>query len=63
MRPEEAEKKYIAILRNMDGNQRAKIGAELYEMARHIVESSIRNEEPDLPEDKLKEKIRQRMSK
>lgn len=63
MRPKEAEQKYISLLRNMDGNRRAKIGAELYEMARHIVESSVKNEEPDLSEDELKEKLRQRMTK
>jgi len=63
MRPEEAEKKYISLLRNMDGNQRVKIGAELYEMARHIVESSIKNENPTLSEDELKEKLRQRINR
>lgn len=61
MRPSEAEKKYISLLRSMDGNQRVKIGAELYEMARHIVESSIKNENPDVSEEELKEKVRQRM--
>lgn len=63
MRPQEAEKKYISLLRNMDGNQRVKIGVELYEMARHIVESSIKNENPNLSEDELEEKLRQRMNK
>ena len=62
MRPEEAEKKYISLLRNMDGNRRVKIGAELYETARHIVESSIKNENPHLSEDALKEKLKQRMN-
>lgn len=62
MRPSEAEKKYISLLRSMDGNQRVKIGAELYEMARHIVESSIKNENPDVSEEELKEKVRQRMN-
>jgi len=42
MKPAEAEERYIAILRAMSGNQRVKIGAELYEMARSIVASSIK---------------------
>lgn len=62
MRPEEAEKKYISLLRNMDGNRRVKIGAELYEMSRHIVESSIKNENPNISESELKEKLRRRMN-
>ncbi len=62
MHPDKAEKQYISLLRKMDGNQRVKIGAELYEVARHIAESSIRNQYPDLSEDEIKEKLRQRMN-
>lgn len=62
MRPQEAEKKYISLLRNMDGNQRVKIGADLYETARRIIESSIKNENPDLSKEELKEKLKQRMN-
>jgi hypothetical protein len=61
MKPAEAEKRYIAILRAMSGNQRVKIGAELYEMARHIVASSIRNKYPNISEQELQAKLRERM--
>lgn len=60
---EEADNKYISILRDMDGNRRAKIGAELYETVRQIIESSIRNEHPDISEQELKEKLKARMNK
>ncbi len=63
MRPQEAEKKYISLLRSMDGNRRVKIGAELYEMVCHLIESSIRNENPDISEIELKEKLKQRMQR
>jgi hypothetical protein len=61
MKPAEAEERYIAILRAMSGNQRVKIGAELYEMARHIVASSIRNKYPNISEQELQDKLRERM--
>lgn len=61
MRPSEAEEKYVAILRSMSGNQRVKIGAELYELAKRIVEASIRNENPAISEEELRRKIIQRM--
>lgn len=61
MNPQEAKKKYIEILRSFDGNRRVKIGAELYEIGLHIVEASIRNQNPKIPEEELKEKIRQRI--
>lgn len=61
MKPKEAEKKYISILRNIEGSRRVKIGAELYEMARHIVEDSIRNQDPGISEKKLREKVKERM--
>jgi hypothetical protein len=61
MKPAEAEEKYIAILRAMSGNQRVKIGAELYEMARSIVASSIRNKYPNISEQELQDKLRERM--
>lgn len=61
MKPEEAERKYILLLRSFDGNKRVKIGAELYEMAKHIIESSIRNENPNISENELKNRLKQRM--
>ena len=61
VKPSEAEERYISVLRQMSGDQRVKIGAELYEMARHIVESSIKNEHPTISEEKLRERANQRM--
>lgn len=61
MHPQEAERKYILLLRSMGGNRRVKIGAELYEMVCHLIESSIKNENPDISEIELEEKLRQRM--
>jgi DNA-binding HxlR family transcriptional regulator len=61
MKPTEAEERYIAILRAMSGSQRVKIGAELYEMARHIVASSIRNKYPNISEQELQDRLRERM--
>lgn len=61
MRPEEGEKKYVSLLQNMDGNQRVKIGAELYETVCHVVESAIRNENPRISESELKEMLKQRI--
>jgi len=43
MREDKVEQKYISILKKMNGNKRVKIGAELYEMARKIALSSIKN--------------------
>lgn len=61
MRPEAAEKKHILLLRNMDGNRRVKIGAELYELGVDIIKSSIKNENPDISKEELKKKLHQRM--
>jgi len=38
-----------------------KIGAELYEMARKIVLSSIKNKNPGIPEEELSKMLRERM--
>lgn len=53
---------YISVLRKMDGNKRAKIGAELYDMARQLVESSIRNENPGIGKEELKRLTNIRMN-
>jgi len=62
MRPDQAEKKYIKILRKMSGNQRVKIGADLYELAYKIVEASILEKFPHISKKELSEKIKERMS-
>lgn len=63
MRPEEAEKKYISLLRDIGGNERIKIGAELYETVRNVIEASIRNQNCGISEDELKEKLKERIYK
>lgn len=61
MREDKVEQKYISILKKMDGNKRVKIGAELYEMARRIVLSSIKNKNPDISEEQLSKVLKERM--
>ena len=61
MREDKVEQKYISILKKMDGNKRVKIGAELYEMARKIVLSSIKNKNPGISEEQLNEMLKERM--
>jgi ribosome-binding protein aMBF1 (putative translation factor) len=63
MRPQEAEAKYLDILRKMSPNQRVKIGAELYEVAYQIMRAAIEEENPGLSEEDLKAKIRERVSR
>ena len=61
MREDRVEQKYISILKKMDGNKRVKIGAELYEMARKIVVSSIKNKNPGISEEQLSKVLKERM--
>lgn len=63
MRPQEAEAKYLDILRKMSPNQRVKIGAELYEVAYQIMRAAIEEESPGISEEDLKAKIRERVSR
>ncbi|KPJ48307.1 MAG: hypothetical protein AMJ41_05165 [candidate division Zixibacteria bacterium DG_27] len=63
MRPQEAEAKYLDILRKMSPNQRLKIGAELYEVAYQIMRAAIEEESPGLSEEGLKAKIRERVGR
>ena len=61
MRQDKVEQKYISILKKMDANKRVKIGAELYEMARKIILSSIKNKNPDISEEQLNKALKERM--
>lgn len=63
MRPQEAEAKYLDILRRMSANQRLRIGAELYEMAYRIVRCAIEEESPGISEGDLKAKMRERVGR
>jgi len=60
-REDKVEQKYISILKKMDGNKRVKIGADLYEMARKIVLSSIKNKNPGISEEQLSKVLKERM--
>jgi len=63
MRPQEAEAKYLDILRKMSPNRRVKIGAELYEVAYQIMKSAIEEECPGVSGEDLKAKIRDRVGR
>ena len=63
MRPQEAELRQLEILRGLSGNQRVKIGAELYEMAYQIMKSAIEEEYPGVSGEDLKVKIRERVGR
>lgn len=63
MRPQEAEAKYLDILRRMSANQRLRIGAELFEMAYRIVRCAIEEENPGISEEDLKAKMRERVGR
>ena len=62
MRPAEAEKKYLEVLRGLTGEERMRIGFELYNFARRIVEASVRAQYPDAPEEEIERRIRQRFA-
>jgi len=45
----------------MDGNKRVKIGVDLYEMARKIVLSSIKNKNPGISKEQLNKMLKERI--
>lgn len=60
MKPNEAESKYIKLLSRKSGTERLKIGAKLYEMAKKIIESAIKEEYPKIKNQKLLKIMRDR---
>ncbi|MEW5760429.1 MAG: HEPN domain-containing protein [Candidatus Thermoplasmatota archaeon] len=62
MKANQAERKYIEVIKKMSGDKKVRICAELYEVAYRVVESSIKNDEPNISRKKLKEKTIERMS-
>lgn len=62
MYAEKVDEKYLEILRKMSGEERLKIGMELYELARNIVKASILNKYPNISDEDLEVKLRDRMS-
>ena len=63
MKIEKENKKYYEVLRNMSGEQRMRIGFEMYDFVIKIVEESIKNQYPGISEKELKQKIRERIPK
>ena len=61
MRPQEAEKKYLEILRGMTGEQRLVIAFELYEMVRNIAISAIAEQNPGISPLDMEKELRKRM--
>lgn len=55
--------KQIEIYRKMSGIERLHIGFELYELARNIVLASISRMFPNISEEELQKKIRERMTR
>lgn len=54
---ESMEKQYRAILMQRSGEERLKMGCEMFDAAKAIVRSSILNENPGLTASELKERI------
>lgn len=61
MRPADAERVYLGVLRGMSGEQRMRVGMELYDMARGLAAASIRADCPGISESELSEKLKERM--
>ncbi len=54
MRPREAEEKQLQIYRAMKPERKLQISYELYQLARSIVEASIKEYHPDIAPEELK---------
>lgn len=57
------EEIYLARLRRMTGEERMRRAFELCRFAWKIAEQSIRNEFPNISDEELKKKLRQRIAK
>jgi hypothetical protein len=55
------DKRQLEILRRMSGAQKVRLGAELYEMGRKIALAGIRDRFPKISQERLQEKLKQRM--
>lgn len=63
MQTKKENKRYYEILRAMNGEQRLKIGFEMYNFTMKLVEASIRNQYPEISDEELKRKIKERIPK
>ncbi len=62
MRPREAEEKQLQIYRAMKPERKLQISYELYQLARSIVEASIKEYYPGISPDELKNELIRRFS-
>ncbi len=62
MQTKKENKRYYEILRAMSGEQRLKIGFEMRDFTMKLVEASIRNQYPEISDEELKRKIKERIS-
>lgn len=54
-------KRYIEILRRMTGEERARIGFELFEMAKRIMIEGMRAQNPGIKWDEIQQEVVRRM--
>jgi len=61
LKPEPNRKQYILILRRMNGEERMRIGFELFEMAKDIMIEGIKAENPDITFEGIQQEVVRRM--
>jgi hypothetical protein len=54
-------KKQIEIYKKMEGVERLRIGFELFEIARKLAIANIRNQYPNIKEEEINEKLKERL--
>ncbi|MDO9574968.1 MAG: hypothetical protein Q7J55_00385 [bacterium] len=62
MQTKKENKRYYEILKAMGGEQRLKIGFEMWDFTMKLVEASIRNQYPEISNEELEGKIKERIS-
>ena len=60
MNPKKVEEEYLKMLKKAGGSRRVQMGFELYHLARGIIESAIRNEDPSLSRKEIVKRVNQR---
>jgi len=61
LKPQPNRKKYIEILRNMTGEQRIRIGFELFEMAKKVMIDGIKAQNPGITSEEIQQEVVRRM--
>ena len=62
MRPEQGARKQIELYKRMSGKERLKIAFEMWDISIAQVKASERSLHPDLDEDEVERRARQRMT-